>query len=204
VVTLLVLLLISGRISRLVGLTAAIAATIPSAFALAYAIGGKSMMDRLTTLVEADPGTVYYSNRGRFFEATFNRYLPLYPLGAGLGRWGMVHAYFGNAAGALWVEIQWTAWLFDGGLAMICLYVAAILLATWGCLKLALGRFGNADPSLSLWGAVLVAYNVGAVALCFNFPVFGGTSGVEFWLLNMAVLSAGYNAARAAQQSKLA
>ena len=204
VVTLLALLLISGRISRLVGVLAAVGAVIPSAFALALAIGGKAMTARLTTLVEADPGTVYYANRGRFFEVTMNRYLPLYPLGAGLGRWGMVHAYFGNPADSLWVEIQWTAWLFDGGVAMILLYLAAIVFASWGCLKVALGRVGAAEPSLSLWGAVMVAYNVGSVAVCFNYPLFGGTGGVEFWLLNMAVLCAAQNAERGALRSKLA
>jgi hypothetical protein len=204
VVTLLALLLISGRISRLVGVLAAVGAVIPSAFALAFAIGGKAMTERLTTLVEADPGTVYYANRGRFFEATINRYLPLYPLGAGLGRWGMVHAYFGNAADPLWVEIQWTAWLFDGGVAMICLYMTAIFIASWACLKIALGRIGSTEPSLSLWGAVLVAYNVGGVAICFNYALFGGTGGVEFWLLNMAVICAAQNTERGDLRSKLA
>jgi hypothetical protein len=204
IMTLLILLLISGRISRLVGSIAAIGTIVPSAFALAFAIGGKSMTERLTTLVEADPGTVYYSNRGRFFEATLTRYLPLYPLGAGLGRWGMVNAYFGNFANAMWVEIQWTAWLFDGGVAMILLYLTAIFLASWGGLKIALGQMGRAEPSLSLWGAVLVAYNVGSLAVCFNYTLFGGTGGVEFWLLNMAVLSAAQNADEAVFRSKLA
>jgi hypothetical protein len=194
VITLLFLLLISGRISRLFGLLATVGVVVPSAFAFAFALGGKSMTERLTTLIEADPGTVYYANRGRFLEVTLTRYLPVYPLGAGLGRWGMVHAYFGNFADSLWAEIQWTAWLFDGGLAMIFLYLAAIIFASWGCLKIALGRVGKAEPSLSLWGAVLVAYNVGAVAACFNYPIFGGTGGVEFWLLNMAVLCAAQNA----------
>jgi hypothetical protein len=199
---LLALLFITGRVSRLVGMLGAVGAIVPGAFALAFKIGGTAMTERLTTLVEADPGSVYYANRGRFLEKTLNHYLPLYPLGAGLGRWGMVHAYFGNAADSLWVEIQWTAWLFDGGVAMILLYTAAIFVASWGCLKVALGRIGSADPSLSLWGAVIAAYNVGAVAVCFNYPLFAGTGGVEFWLLNMGVLCAAHNAQRSAAQRK--
>jgi hypothetical protein len=193
IVTLLVLLLVTGRISRLIGLLGAAGVIVPSAFALAFAIGGKSMTDRLTTLVDKDPGAVYYANRGRFFEALINHYLPLYPLGAGLGRWGMVHSYFGSAADSLWVEIQWTAWLFDGGVPMILLYVMAILLSSWACLRVALGKVGRSEPSLSLWGAVLVAYNVGALAVCFNYPLFAGTGGVEFWILNMALLCAAHN-----------
>ncbi len=39
--------------------------------------------------------------------------LPQYPLGAGLGRWGMISAYFGdNSNRPIWAEIQWTGrWL---------------------------------------------------------------------------------------------
>lgn len=197
VVTLLGLLLLSGRISKVVGLLGAVSAIVPGAFILALAIGGKSMASRLGTLVESDPGTVYYANRGHFLEATLFDYLPQYPLGAGLGRYGMLNAYFGNAADALWVEIQWTAWLFDGGVLMILLYLLAILLASWGCLKVALGRTGASDPSLALWAAVICAYNVGALAICFNYPLFVGTGGVEFWLLNMAVLCAAHTESRA-------
>lgn len=201
--TLFALLLFTGRISRLVGLLGAVGAVVPGAFALAFAIGGRAMTDRLTTLVQGDPGTVYYANRGRFLEATLNQYLPRYPLGAGLGRWGMVHSYFGNATDGLWVEIQWTAWVFDGGFPLVLLYAGAIFVASWGCLKVALRRIGRVDPSLSLWGAVIVAYNVGALAVCFNYPLFEGTGGVEFWLLNMALLCAAHNAQRSAVQSKL-
>lgn len=200
-ITLFVLLLISGRISKLLGLLGAAAAIVPSAFALALAIGGRAMTQRLATLVDAAPSSVYYANRGHFLELTLNRYLPLYPLGAGLGRWGMVQAYFGNATDALWVEIQWTGWLFDGGVPLIFLYMTAIFIASWGCMQVALGRTGAREPSLSLWGAVIVAYNVGTVAVCFNYPIFSSTGGVEFWLLNMAVLCAAQNADRREFQS---
>ena len=197
VLTLLGLLVVTRRLSKVVGLLGAVGAIVPGAFALAFTIGGKAMTNRLNTLVEADPGTVYYANRGQFLESTLTHYLPLYPLGAGLGRYGMLNAYFGNPADSLWVEIQWTAWLFDGGVLMILLYVLAILLASWGCLKVALGRIGATDPSLALWGAVIFAYNVGAFAICFNYPLFVGTGGVEFWLLNMALLCAAQTQSRA-------
>jgi hypothetical protein len=202
-VTLLALMALSGRVSRLFGLLAVVGAVIPSAFAFAVGVGGRSMTDRLSTLVESDPGTVYSTNRGQFLQATLRDIL-VYPFGAGLGRWGMVHAYFGDDARPLWVEIQWTAWLYDGGVLLICLYVAAIGLATWACLNVARGRLGAGDPSLSLWGAVLVAYNVGAVAVCFNAALFGGTGGLEFWLLNMTLICAAHNAERAVPRSTLA
>jgi hypothetical protein len=76
--------------------------------------------------------------------------------------------------------------------------VVAILLISSGCLRVALGRVGRAEPSLSAWGAVIIAYNVGALAVCFNYPLFEGTGGVEFWLLNMALWCAAHNSERGA------
>lgn len=204
VIVLLSLLFITGRVSKLVGLLGAIGAIVPVAFTLALALGGTAMTNRLTSLVEADPGTVYYANRGHFLEATLNNYVPLYPLGAGLGRYGMMASYFGEPSNSLWAEIQWTAWLFDGGIPLILLYTAAILIASAGCLKVALRRLGRADPTLSIWAAVIVGYNVGALAICFNYPLFGGTGGAEFWVLNMALLCAGQNAERGELRTKLA
>ena len=204
VIVLLGLLFITGRVSKLVGLLGAIGAIVPGAFALALAVGGTAMTNRLTSLVEADPGTVYYNNRGHFLEATLNNYVPLYPLGAGLGRYGMMSAYFGDPANALWAEIQWTAWLFDGGVPLILLYTAAILIASAGCLKVALGRVGRAEPTLSIWAAVIVGYNVGSLAICFNYPLFGSTGGAEFWVLNMALVCAAQNVERGALRTKLA
>ena len=56
-----------------------------------------------------------------------------YPLGAGLGRWGMAAGYFGSAnpnSAAIWAEIQFTGWMIDGGVLMIALYMGAIVTAT--------------------------------------------------------------------------
>jgi hypothetical protein len=202
--TLLVALLLSGRLTKLVGMLGAVGVIVPAAFALALAVGGDAMTARLTTLVEAEPTSVYYSHRGIFLEYTLNHDLPLYPLGAGLGRIGMMHKYFGEATGALYAEIQWTAWLLDGGVLLILLYVTAILLASWGCLKISRQEQSAEAGSLRMWAAMILAYNVGALALCFNYPFFEGTGGVEFWLLNMTVLCAGQHAQRGVLRSKLA
>jgi len=203
-IALLGLLLVSGRGSRLLGLLAAVGVVIPGAFILAVSLGGRAVTDRLSTLVEADPGTVYYAHRGHFLTTTINEYLPQFPLGAGLGRWGMISSYFGSSSGSLWAEIQWTAWLFDGGLPLVLIYFAAVVVASRGCLKVALRRISGDDPALSLWGAVVVAYDVGALALCFNYPVFAGTSGIEFWLLNTALLCAAQDSDRRLLLSRVA
>lgn len=188
-ITLCVLMMISGRVSKLLGLLAAVGIVAPAAFALAFSVGGRSMTDRLSTLTESDPGSVYHTHRGLFLEATINE-LPRYLLGAGLGRWGMVASYFGSDTGNLWVEIQWTGWLYDGGILLILAYFGAIVSVSWACGRVALSRARGSDSPLNLWGAVLVAYNVGAVAVCFNYSFFAGTGGLEFWLLNSALLCA--------------
>jgi len=194
-------LLFSGRLSKLIGLVCAVGVIVPGAFAWALAIGGDSMTRRLSTLVRTDPSSVYYASRGHFLEYTLNHDLPLYPLGAGLGRIGMVHKYFGEATGALWAEIQWTAWLLDGGVLLVFLYSTAIFLASWGCLRVARRAQGTDAGSLGLWAAMIVAYDMGALALCFDYPLFEGTGGVEFWLLNMSILCAAQTADRAALRS---
>jgi hypothetical protein len=201
--TLLGALLLSGRLSKLVGLLGAVGVIVPAAFALALAIGGDAMTARLTTLVAADPSSVYYANRGHFLEYTLTHDLPLYPLGAGLGRIGMVYKYFGEGT-PLWAEIQWTAWLYDGGVLLILLYLTTIFIAAWGCLKVSRQQQSANTGSMSLWAALILAYDVGALAVCFNYPLFEGTGGVEFWLLNMSVLCAAQNAERGALRSRLA
>jgi len=160
-------------------------------FLWASAVGGAGMVKRLETLIEADPGQVYYSNRGVFLEDTFTSFLPENPLGCGLGRWGMTANYFGNAndptAPGIWVEIQWTAWVADGGLLLLVAYPFAILMA-----MITVGRIAirSREPWLSGWAILILAYDTAAVALTFNYPLFIGQFGLEFWLLNGAIYAA--------------
>jgi hypothetical protein len=185
VVTLALVLAVSGRFSRLLGTAVIIAAGAALAYVLAESVGGRSVTTRLSTLTAEDPGIVYYQNRGLFLEDTIERLLPMYPLGAGLGRWGMISRYFGDGTDAIWAEIQWTGWLLDGGVPLIIAYTGALVGTTWACLRLALN---HAVHDVAAWAATIVAYNAGAVALCFNYPIFMSTSGIEFWLLNAALL----------------
>ncbi len=160
-------------------------------FLWASAVGGESMVKRLETLIDADPGQVYYSNRGIFLEDTFTTFLPENPFGCGLGRWGMTANYFGNAndptAPRIWVEIQWTAWVADGGLLLLVAYPFAILLAMFTVGRIAIR---SRDPWLSGWAILILAYDTAAVALTFNYPLFIGQFGLEFWLLNGAIYAA--------------
>jgi hypothetical protein len=160
------------------------------AFAWAVALGGEATRQRFATLVESSPDEVYYKSRGKFLEETLTERLPDYPFGAGLGRWGMVMNYFGDPTNPnstpIWVEIQWTGWVLDGGLPLVAAYTAALLAAGWVTGRVALR---NPDPWVAGWAMLIVAYDVAAIAVTFNSTPFIGQSGVEFWLLNAAVFA---------------
>jgi hypothetical protein len=91
-----VMLVWRGRLARLGVLATSGAAVIVGSFTLAVALGGESVTSRFNTLFEGSAAEVYQSNRGRFLTQTIDKLLPRYPLGAGMGRWGMANTYFGD------------------------------------------------------------------------------------------------------------
>jgi hypothetical protein len=191
-------LALSGRLLQLTKLLAVVGGLAVLGVGWAAAVGGEAAMARWGSLFEKDAGDVYYSNRGYFLEGTFSHVLPEFPLGAGLGRYGMANAYFGGrrdpSRPPLWAEIQWTAWVFDGGLAVLVLYPLALLITTFWAFRLALRR--QVKDEFWLWGALIFAYDVGAIALTFSYPFFMSQTGMEFWLLNAALFGAFFHATR--------
>jgi hypothetical protein len=191
-------LLAQRRVGRYAFLIAVVSTVAVFGFMLALSVAEKHVTDRFLTLFESDPGTVYYENRGGFLKYTFYELLPQYPLGAGLGRWGMIHGYFADSRNhieTLWAEIQWTAWLYDGGIPLMLAYGAAVVTALLTALRIA-SRPDGAGGEIQKWATVLFAYSVGALALTFNSPMFEGTSGVDFWLLSATVFAASQQAPR--------
>ena len=180
-----------GESRRLMGATLVVPTVVIAAFLWASGVGGQSTVDRLYTLVESDPGKVYGENRGHFLAYTFTDVLPEYPLGAGLGRWGMMRPYFGDerneSSPPIWVEIQWTGWLLDGGVPLMIVYVVAVLITCRQSLRVALSRMPGDMP---LWGALVSALNLGTLAVTFNYPVFIGGGGMDFWFLNGCLMAA--------------
>src|SRR5262249_12004694 len=130
------------RLGRLVWLTMVTSTVAAAGLVWALSVGGESVSQRLSTLVDDDPGSVYHNNRGHFLQETVEVLLPEYPLGAGLGRWGMMSAYFGDHSNALWAEIQWTGWLLDGGIPLVVVYVLAILSALVAVWRMTRARSG--------------------------------------------------------------
>jgi hypothetical protein len=166
-------------------------------FTWAIAVGGNGVAERFSTLTASDPGNVYHQNRGHFIESSIKDILPEYPLGAGLGRWGMMNHYFGDNSdpktAMIWAEEQFTAWLVDGGVPLILAYLFAIAVAILFAFRLALKRI---DPELAIMAAVICAYDVGAVASSLGYPFFGSQSGMEFWMLNAALFAAALSSAQ--------
>jgi hypothetical protein len=103
----------------------------------------------------------------------------------------MMHYYFGNRGdprnAPIWVEVQLTGWLLDGGVPLILTYTLAILTTLGVASGIAVTRLP--DP-LPVWAALILAYDLGAVALTFNYPLFIGQGGLEFWLLNACLFGA--------------
>lgn len=185
------IMVLRGDVRRLTRVLVALGGVTLVASAWAIAVAGESVTDRLATLVADDPREVYYQNRGHFLEQTFLYTLPRWPLGAGLGRWGMMNYYFGDPdlpdSPALWAEIQWTSWAYDGGVPLIAAYSIAMLVALWQAFRL--GR-STRNADIGLWAAVIFAFNIGCLAVTFNYPLFMGQMGLDFWLLNAALVVA--------------
>jgi hypothetical protein len=194
-IVLAVVLLRQGRVAIATTMVTGMVGIFATVFAWAVRVGGEQTLARILSLTADNAGTVYQQNRGGFLEDTIYNLLPQYPLGAGLGRWGPLNGYFGENWNTftrpLWAEIQWTGWLYDGGVPLILLYVAAILLIcrqVWGITQ------DRTLGDLAFWAGVIFAYNVGAIAVTFNYPLFIGQGGMEFWLLNATLVVAALRA----------
>lgn len=102
----------------------------------------------------------------------------------------MMNSYFGDnsdpSTAMIWAEEQFTAWLLDGGLPLILVYLYAVVVTVLFAYRVSLSRV---DPEMAIFAAVICAYDVGALATCFSYPFFGSQSGMEFWMIN-AVLFA--------------
>ena len=203
--TLVTILMWRGEVKRLVGLAIVIPMLVMVTFLWAVSIGGESTLLRVSSLVDGKPADVYYQNRGLFLEYTFVELLPDHPLGAGLARWGVSRGYFGDpyntASPSIYVEIQWTAWLLDGGLPLMVVYFSAVLIASWVSLRVALSRLPG---DLPLWGGVVFALNVGTIAVTFNYPMFMSQGGMEFWQMNGALFCAAVTTQHAVRKRRAA
>jgi hypothetical protein len=180
-----ILLMIQGDRLRATILATGATAMLVLALSFAAVLGGESVLERFATLFESDPTTVYYrSMRGYQLQYDTQQYLADYPLCAGLGRWGMMRLYFGDERNMqsppIWAELQWPAWVLDGGVVILVLYNLVLLRNTIyeyrTCQRL---RGSSVAPYL----AMIVAANAGVIALVFGFTPFTTQLGLQYWFL---------------------
>ena len=185
-----------GQVGRAVVLTVAAAVVTSLVFVWAASVG-KGVSDRFATLLEDNPGDVYQANRGMMLTDTLEVQLPRYPVGAGLGRYGMMNRYFGADTNPdsppLWAEIQPTAWLFDGGVLLLVARYGAVVAAVGMAAYLALRV---RDDSLAGLAAVVAAYDLSILVNTLGYSNFLSQGGMLFWVLNAALYAACTGAAR--------
>jgi len=176
------------RMAQLVMIASLGAALVVGAFVWAVSIGGKSVANRFLGIVEKGAVTSYKENRGAFLELTFTRDLPAYPLGAGVGRWGMIAVYFPKEGpldrDSPYAEIQLTGWLLDGGVPMWILYGGAIVVAMMSTYRVAIQR---QDLQLSYIAGILFCLNLFIIGQSFAGPCFNTQLGIQFWFMVSAL-----------------
>lgn len=193
----LAIMALNGRRQRLVTFGAAAAGILVLGLTASTFLGGDSIQQRFSTLLEEDPRSLYYNSRGVQVQSGFQRVATEYPFGAGLGRWGMMRGYFGNPANLdsseLWAEVQPNAWLIDGGYLLFALYAFALIATVAYELRLVQSLWDSDDR---MWAAAVVAVNVGTLALLFTFVPFTTQVGLQFWFLEGALHGAMIRRAR--------
>lgn len=179
-----------GRVAHTAWIAGAAVAVVLASFTWAVAVGGESVVERVQSMLDVGVVQSYQENRGIFLTYTLQELLYEYPFGAGLGRWGMMSAYFGEPTNwqfpALWAEIQLTGWLYDGGVLLWISYAAAIAAAVYHTYRIA----GASEPYLGDLATMVLSVQVLIIGLCFTGLVFNTQMGIVFWLLSASVYGA--------------
>ena len=161
------------------------AAILTVAFWTSVPLTGTLVAERVDTLRQGDPLAVYYkAGRGAQIENAVTTLAPEYPLGAGLARWGMMRLYFGDEANPdsplIWAELQIPSWILDGGVILVLLYGVALVLTSLFELRIARGA---KTEVLQFCAPLIVAINLGVVAIVFGYTPFTAPLGIQYWFL---------------------
>jgi len=172
-----------GRLARASKFGGLAAGLLVMSLSLAVTLGGQAISERVDSLFAADPVSIYEQARGAQLSYTFSEMLFRYPIGAGLGRWGMASGYFGSNnpnSPAIWAEIQFTGWMIDGGVLMIALYLGALVSTAYSQWRLAMvGHY----PRLATCAATILACGVGPAIMIVSFTPFVAQIGIQYWFL---------------------
>jgi len=182
-----------GRVAAAGWLVAGGGALVLTSFLWATSVGGDSVRERFTGVAQQGAVQSFKENRGQFLSYTLGELFDQYPFGAGVGRWGMMNVYFGDPTDLnsppIYVEIQLTGWLLDGGAPMWLFYGGALLTGILVVLRLATQRLA---PGLADLAAISLALLVFVVGMSFAGPVFNTQVGILFWFLVSATYGAGH------------
>ena len=175
---------------------------VVAAFIWAVSVGGSVVTERFLSVAQEGAVSSFKQNRGHFVAATFGEWMFDYPLGAGVGRWGMMNIYFGNKSPdgprPLWAEIQITGWLFDGGIVLWLLTGGAIVVSLRQCYQLV--TLPGAPP-ISYFAAIIFCLSTFVLGQCFAGPCFNTQLGIQFWFGLAALHGAGARELRALDEA---
>jgi hypothetical protein len=189
-----VILIRQRRVVQAMTLALMMAVLFLGAFSWATAFGGESVYDRFIVITETGVAGSFQEHRGIFVEHTVDELLYEYPMGAGLGRWGMMRANFAspdNSNEQIWVEIQMTGWLLDGGVLMWLTYGGALVLSMLFVYRQAV----DSEARLAYSALTVFSLNLIVVGLTFSGPPFNTQLGIQYWFLT-GILYAAVRSAR--------
>jgi hypothetical protein len=180
-----------GRLLQGAWMTIIVAALAFGSFVWAVALGGDVVYQRFSEIFSTGIVQTYREHRGLFLTYTLSELIYEFPLGAGVGRWGMIYAYFGDPTiwqyQPIYVEIQPTGWLLDGGVLMWLFYGGAIAAAMRFSYRLA----GASEGALRDLATMVFCVQLMIAGLCFTGPVFNTQVGLQFWLVTAVLYGAG-------------
>jgi len=161
------------------------------AYVWAVSVGGDAVAERFLGMVDGGVFRTFDESRGLFLRYTLTELLYEFPLGAGLGRWGMMQTLFGDPtmwqAPPIHVEIQPTGWLLDGGVPLLFLSIGALGAALRYSYRLAV-HAGTA--CLQDTATTLLVVQLTIVGFCLAGPVFNTQLGILFWTMTGALFGA--------------
>jgi hypothetical protein len=186
-----IMLAIQGQKQRALSFVGLGGVVVVVGLAAATMLGGASISERFSTLLEEDPRELYFKSRGIQVQYGLDQLAVEYPFGAGLARWGMMRGYFGDPSNLnsteLWAEVQPNAWILDGGVVLLGLYTVALLIV----LRFETGLVRTLwFPEDRRWASAVCAANLGTLALVLTFVPFTTQVGTQFWFLEGALLGA--------------
>jgi hypothetical protein len=169
---------VEGGVTLAVGI-----ALVAGSYLWALAVGGDAVADRFSGLANDGVFRVFQDQRGSFIRYTLSELLFEYPLGAGLGRWGMMQVYFGDPT--LWqappihVEVQLTGWLLDGGVPLWLLYGGALVAVLLFSYRAAVSAQRRSMQDIA---TIVLCLQLTVICLCLSGPVFNTWIGILFWV----------------------